>query len=329
VGFNLDPPDSSLEPPVTTALLIRNPVARHALNDATLSRVIDVAVDAGWRIETVATDREGRATELARDAAARGVDVVVVHGGDGTLNEAVNGVAGTATAVAILRGGTANVWAKETRVPKDAVKAMHAIVAGERRRVDLGVANGRYFLLMCGVGLDAAIVSRVGARWKRRLGALAYIVAGAAAVLRTKAWPAEVTIDGAAEPSLYWLLAGNTRSYGGAVSITHRAVADDGVLDVVLMRRGGVLRVIADGVRVLLRRHERSSNVRYAQAHTLTIDAPGIPIQLDGEVCGETPLRIEVAPLALNVIVPAGWRSPLFAGTGSPQRREGREDPEE
>ena len=311
---------------MTTALLIRNPVARHALDDATLSRVIDVAVDAGWQIETSATDREGRGTELARDAAARGVDVVVVHGGDGTLNEAVNGLAGASTAVAILRGGTANVWAKETRTPKHAVKAMRAVVAGERRRVDLGVANGRYFLLMCGVGLDAAIVGRVGARTKRRLGALAYIIAGVGAVFRIKAWRADVTIDGATEPSLYWLLAGNTRSYGGMVNITHRAIADDGLVDIALMRRGGVLRVIADGVRMLLRRHERSSNVRYAQTRSLEITTPGIPIQLDGEAYGETPLRLEVAPLALNVIVPAGLRSPLFRGATETRRHRDTED---
>jgi diacylglycerol kinase family enzyme len=214
--------------------------------------------------------------------------------------------------VAVLRGGTANVWAKESRTPKDPVKAMRVIVSGERRRIDLGVANGRYFLLMCGVGLDAEIVARVGSRMKRRLGALAYLIAGVKAVVTMKAWRTNVEIDGARETSLYWLLAGNTRSYGGTVEITHRAVADDGMLDIALMRRGGVLRVLADGARVLLRRHERSSNVLSCRTHTLAIDAPGIPIQLDGEACGETPLRIEVAALALNVIVPAEVRSPLF-----------------
>jgi YegS/Rv2252/BmrU family lipid kinase len=289
--------------------------------------VLDVARDAGWQIEAVDTAHAGHATELARDAASRGVDVVVVHGGDGTLNDAINGLAGTQTAVAILRGGTANVWAKEIRVPKDPVKAMRAIVAGERRRVDLGVANGRHFLLMCGVGLDAAIVGRVGSRMKRRLGAFAYLVAGVVAVLRTKAWAADVTIDDAHEPSLYWLLAGNTRSYGGMVEITHGALADDGLLDIALMRRGGPLRVVADGVRVLLRRHERSSNVRYSRAHTLEITAHGIPVQLDGEACGETPLHIEVAPLALHVIVPGRLRSPLFRerdGDTETQRSGGR-----
>jgi YegS/Rv2252/BmrU family lipid kinase len=300
------------------ALLIRNPVARHALDDATLSRLIDIAQDAGWSIETVATDRAGRATELARAAAERGVDIVVVHGGDGTVNEAVNGVAGTETAIAVLRGGTANVWAKETQCAKDPVTSMRAIVVGRRRRVDLGRAEGstggRYFLLMCGVGLDAAIIPLVPPKWKRRLGALSYIVGGVIMLFRTKTWKGDIAIDGeVSERSLYWLLAGNTRSYGGVLSLTHLALADDGLLDVALMRRSGIHRVVADGVRALFRRHARSSNVRYVSARTIEIAAAGIPVQIDGEEHGETPLRIEVVPLALNVIVPRYLKSPLFS----------------
>ena len=318
------------------ALLIRNPVARHAIDKATLERVIDVAVAAGWQIETIATEHAGHGTELARAAAESSIDVIVVHGGDGTVNEVINGAAGTDAAVAVLRGGTANVWAKETQCAKDPVASMRAIVTGRRRRVDLGRANGRYFLLMAGVGLDAMIVPRVGSRMKRRFGAAAYIIAGVIAAFRTRAWRVEMTIDAVPaaegsqtpsppvegsqapppatrpERSLYWLLAGNTRSYGGVVSITHRAIADDGLLDIVLMRRGGPLRLVADGVRLLLRRHDRSPNIRYVRARSVTITTPGISIQLDGELHGETPLTIEVAPLALNVIVPADLTSPLF-----------------
>jgi YegS/Rv2252/BmrU family lipid kinase len=237
-----------------------------------------------------------------------------VHGGDGTVNETVNGLAGTDTALAALRGGTANVWAKETRVPKKALRAMETIVGGERRRVDLGKANGRYFLLMCGAGFDAAIVPRVGLRTKRRLGALAYIIAGARIALSRTRWQAPVALDGEpAEASFYWLLAGNTRSYGGVVNLTHRARVDDGLLEIALMRRGGVWRVVVDGLRALFGRHERSSNIRYVRARSAAVAAPGVPVQVDGEYLGESPLQVEVVPLALDVIVPAGLRSPLFS----------------
>jgi YegS/Rv2252/BmrU family lipid kinase len=216
-----------------------------------------------------------------------------------------------------LRGGTANVWAKEAGFPKEAIASMRAIVAGRRRRVDLGRALGtggeRYFLLMCGIGLDAAIVPAVPAGWKRRLGALSYIIGGVIIIFRTKTWRCEMRIDGdTSEHALYWMLAGNTRSYGGLLNLTHQARADDGLLDIALMRRSGVHRVVLDGVRALFGRHARSANVRYVRARAVEIGTPAIPVQVDGEAHGTTPLRIEIAPLALNVIVPNDLQSPLF-----------------
>jgi YegS/Rv2252/BmrU family lipid kinase len=299
---------------MTTALLIYNPTARHRLDDRRLAAVLAIARGAGWQVDAVPTQRAGHATEIARDAAARGVDVVVVHGGDGTLNDAVNGVAGTETAVAVLRGGTANIWAKESGTPKDAVKAMRSIVGGERRRVDLGRAGDRYFLLMAGVGLDARIVRRVGGRAKRWLGALAYLVFGVSVVFRTKTLAVDLAIDSdESERSLYWMIVGNTRLYGGLLPLTYRAHVDDGALDVALMRRGGMLRVLADGARALVRRHDRSSNVRYVTARSVDVRTPGIPVQLDGEPHGVTPIRFDVVPLALNVVVPRSLKSPLWS----------------
>lgn len=298
----------------TTALLIRNPVARNAIDDETLSAVIDVAVAAGWRIETIATDRAGRATEYARDAAARGVDVVVVHGGDGTLNEVANGLVGTQTAMATLRGGTANVWAKETRTRKHPVDAMRDVVAGRRRSVDLGRAGDRYFLLMAGIGFDAEIIPRVNARLKKRVGAAAYIIAGVVTTFRAKGRIASIALDGAAqETPLFWMLLGNTRSYGGVADITHDAVVDDGLLDVAIMRRGGVWHVVTDGVRALLKRIRGSKNVIYTRAATIEIATPGIPVQIDGEPCGETPMTFSIAPGAMQVIVGAHADTPLFS----------------
>lgn len=268
---------------------------------------------AGWEAVIRLTERAGHATDVAREAADQQVDIVVANGGDGTINEVVNGLVGSQTALAVLPGGTANVWAKEIKVPKDPAKAMRIVIAGERRQVDLGMANERYFLLMAGIGLDAAIIPRVNPWLKRRAGALAYVIAGVTTALRTRPWDVRLRIDGEErETALYWMLAGNTRSYGGLVSITHRARADDGLTDVALMRRGG-LHLLPDGIRVLLGRHERSPNIDYSQAKEFLIDTAGLPVQLDGERCMETPLRITTAPGALTVVVPPGLRSPLFA----------------
>jgi diacylglycerol kinase (ATP) len=302
---------------MTACLLIRNPASRHSIPAERLQAVLAHARDAGWQIDQVSTERHGQATEIARDAAARGIDIVIVHGGDGTLNETINGIAGTNTALAVISAGTANVWAHESHTPRDPLAAIDSIVRGERRRIDLGRAGDRYFLLMAGLGLDAAIVPRVSPMLKRRLGTTAYVIAGVITAFRTKPWRAAMRIDGEArECWLYWMLGSNTRSYGGLVDIMYRAKADDGLLDVGIMHRGG-LHLIADGVRLLFHRHDRSPNIDFMKARVVEVDTPGIPVQIDGELAGHTPMRFAVAPRALTVIVPAGLQSPLLSDVPS------------
>jgi YegS/Rv2252/BmrU family lipid kinase len=306
-------------------MVIRNPASRGRLDAATLAQALDVLRRGGWDVSLAETAHEGQATGIARDAAARGIDVVVANGGDGTVNEVINGIAGTETALAVLPGGTANVWAREIGVTKKPVEAMRAALDGERRRVDLGIANGRYFLLMASVGFDATIVPRVNPAWKRRIGAASYIVLGVRAIFSSTHWHAEVRIDGVtSHTDVYWLLAGNTRSYGGITDIMFRAVADDGMFDIGIMHRGGLRRLVADGIRVLRKKHEDSANIDYVRARVVEVLTPGIAVQADGEAWGETPVRFEVAPLALHVIVPRGLRSPLF-GSG-PQPDQTTED---
>ncbi|MDP9236942.1 MAG: diacylglycerol kinase family lipid kinase [Chloroflexota bacterium] len=296
-------------------MVIRNPASRHTLGDARLEQTLQIARDAGWRVECRATEHEGHATAIAREAAASGADVILVAGGDGTINEAINGFAGSKNdiALAVLPGGTANVWAKETHVPRDPLAAMRAIVHGERRRVDLGRAGYRYFLLMAGIGLDARIIPGVSAGMKRRFGATAYLLKGVRVALKIKAPIATWRVDGAEHNgSMYWMLIGNTRSYGGLIDIMHRAEADDGLFDTAVMHRGGAWHLLADGARLLLKQHDRSPNIDFARARSIEIDTPGLPVQLDGEYAGTSPMRFEIVPRALTVIVPPGLRTPLL-----------------
>src|SRR4051794_20124836 len=130
--------------------------------------VIRKALSADHDVTVAETTRRGNATRLARDAAAGGYDTVVVLGGDGTLNEAANGLAGSDTALATLPGGSTNVFARTLGVAQDPVEAtgelLLALARGSRRRIGLGSVNGRYFLFHVGMGFDAAVVSQVERR---------------------------------------------------------------------------------------------------------------------------------------------------------------------
>ena len=294
------------------ALLIYNPTARKA---PTLERLQAAASGvAGWEIGIELTAAGGHATELARDARANGHDVVFACGGDGTINEVANGLAGGTTALAVVRGGTANVWAKEIGAPKDPAKALRLLTEGEMRTVDLGKAGERYFLLMAGVGYDAATVRELASGLKQRLGAAAYIIAGFHQARRYRASSVDLRVDGEQLPlELYWLMLGNTRNYGGLLNLAHMARVDDGKLELLVLSRGGIFRFAWLALWALFKRHQQLRDVTHRSITSLGINAPGLPVQVDGEFLGETPMDFAIAPGALRVIVPRGRRTPLFS----------------
>jgi diacylglycerol kinase (ATP) len=294
------------------ALLVYNPAARRVPK---LDRLRAAAGGvAGWEIAIEPTEAPGHATELARRAAGDGFDAVIACGGDGTVNEVANGLAGSTTALAVVRGGTANVWAKEIHVPKQPARALRLLADSETRTIDLGRAGERYFLLMAGVGFDAAIVRELSGGLKKRLGAASYVIAGFRRALRYRAVDANIVADGEALVCrLYWALLGNTRSYGGLLNLTHMAKADDGRLELLVLSRGGLLRFAWLTFWVLLKRHQRRAGVLHRSIASLELQTAGLPVQIDGEYLGETPLRFSIAPAALHVIVPRGLKSPLFS----------------
>lgn len=294
------------------ALLIVNPAARGAPPIGKL-RAAAEALN-GWETSLNETSAAGDATDMAREAARMGIDVVVACGGDGTVNEVANGLAGSETALAAVRGGTANVWAKEIGLPKDPAKAIGLLPNGDRRTVDLGLAGDRYFLLMAGIGFDASIVQRVSSSLKRRLGAIAYAIPAIGRAFGHRAVEADLVVDGEPKPSpLYWLLLGNTRNYGGVLGLTHMARTDDGLLDVCLLQHGGPPRLAWLALWALFKRHQHRAEVVYEKVRSLDVQTPGLPVQIDGEYLGETPMTFSVAPGALHVIVPHGSENPMFS----------------
>jgi diacylglycerol kinase (ATP) len=288
-----------------------------------LPAVLNHLENHGWRTTQHQTERAGEATSLARAAVDQGLDAVFVVGGDGTINEVINGLAGSDVALGVLPGGTGNVWAKEmglpTRSPRHLLPlldSVRALIPGASRRIDLGRANGRYFLQWTGLGLDAEVTYAMEprSRRQRRLGALAYVVAGVTtaatmAGIRTRLWIDEERIYRRA----ILLVISNSQLYGGKVRIATDARLDDGLLDVDVFAGtgfGSSMRA-ALGVVTGLHVHDPRHSCHRGRIIHVETDKP-MALHVDGEPLGSTPLDCEVIPRALTVLIPRHMRPELF-----------------
>ena len=249
----------------------------------------------------------------AREAAARGDTLVFVLGGDGTVRLAAGALAGSDSALAVLPGGTANVWAKEAGIPRNLLKALDAHLDGQRVAMDLGRANGEPFLLMAGIGWDAEIAATVTPALKRRLGVLAYVLHGIPMLHRLRtanlAWEAE---DASAVEGVGLVVVSNTRLYGGILTFSPEASALDGQLDACIFTPGNAADALRQALKVVARRHPGDAGVRELRTPRFEITTPGIPVQLDGDVVGETPVALTVEQGAITMSVPAGPLTPVL-----------------
>ena len=284
--------------------------------------VINKAFSADHDVTLVETSRRGHATRLALGAANEGYDAVVVMGGDGTLNEAANGLVGTSTALATLPGGSTNVFARTIGLPNDPVEAtgvlLDALAADSIRPVDLGSVGGRCFLFHTGLGFDAAVVEQVERRssLKRYAGHPLFIYAGFATWFRhydhSRPRMAVHLPDGRVIDDAYLTIVLNTSPYtylgNRPLDLTPEARLDNG-LSVVILRTMDFVKTLAlVGSGIGSGRHLRSS--RHAVvAHDLDhIDVTGygeFPYQVDGDFLGHAEsLRFEHRPRALRLVTP-------------------------
>lgn len=301
------------------ARLITNPVSRTLPSRDRLAVAPAWLRLHGWTVDVVTSRGGGHTTALARDAAERGYDVVIAAGGDGTINEVVNGIAGTSTALAALPAGTANVWAREAGIPSHPGSVAAMVDRGRRVCVDLGLAGDRYFLLMASLGLDSMVTATISKSAKARFGRNAYVAEGLRAAVRYHGVQAAITVDGTTTTMpLLLALFGNTRSYGGMISISNRASATDGLLDMVLYRAGGLPAFGMHVLRTAAGLHVGPMGADYRQVReALVTTTTPVPVQADGEIIGQTPMRFSIAPKALDVIVPEDALTPSLAASGA------------
>jgi diacylglycerol kinase (ATP) len=264
----------------------------------------------GVDFHLVPTTGPGDATRIAARAASDGASQVIVSGGDGTINEAVQGLVGTKTQLAIVPRGTANVLARELGLPLDHRGAAQVVAAGRTRRIHVGVAIDekksiqRYFLLMAGIGLDAAVVRKVKPGLKRRLGKGAFWVIGLGQLANWHPVSFKLEANGQTFEATFASV-GNAASYGGDLAITPRASLDQPEFEICIIQttsRLRYLRLLSYAMRRTGLQPDRKGVcfVRATQARA----TGDVPVQVDGEVIGVLPMRFEIAADSIDVVVP-------------------------
>lgn len=297
--------------PNRRATLISNPkTGRYGARR--LRPIADVASQLrslGLDVDLKLTTAPGEATEIAARAARNGSSDVIVAGGDGTINEAIQGLAGTSARLAIIPRGTGNVLARELKLPLDDEQAIVVAARGNSRRIHLGRATveatgaSRLFVLMAGIGLDASVVQRVQPQLKKRIGRGAFWVSGLSHLADWKPSSFTLEIEGQSYTGTFAAI-GKAARYGGDLAITPGARLEEPEFEICIIEttsRATYLRLLSYAVRSGMPRNK--PGVRFVKA--ARVEAKGdAPVQVDGELIGTLPMRFEIASESLEVIVP-------------------------
>ncbi len=308
------------EPRRRRACLIANPVSGVAFFQADLGRAVAPLREAGWGVDVVETRGPGHARALAERAVRAGYDTVLAAGGDGTANEVAQPLVGTGIDFGVVPIGTANILARQVGLPLEPAAAGAALARATARRIDVGLAGDRYFLLWAGIGFDAEVARGLEPTIKRALGVPAIAVASFWTGLWFEGSPTELRIDGLRlhRQTLLTIVA-NAGLYA-LMELSRDARLDDGLFDVCIFNGRGLGAKLRHVLNLLRGRHRGSRQVEFYRARQVWV-APrrAMPIQLDGEPTGFTPVHIRLIPRALNLLVagePAALSRPPAPASG-------------
>jgi diacylglycerol kinase (ATP) len=284
-------------------LIIFNPAAGWRRRQR-LARVLARLREHGCAYVLRETQGRGDAERFAAAVDPADFDLVVAAGGDGTVNEAINGLACSALPLALIPLGTVNVLAAEIGLRTDPAAVARCVALGEPRPIALGAANGRRFILMAGAGFDAHVVAGVSVPMKRWLGKGAYVLSALRQLL-VFSYPAyEMQTDNTLRQAASVIVA-NARHYGGRFVCAPAASLESGTLQVCLFERGGRLAVIGYALALVTGRLPTLPSYRLIEARRIEIRGrPGEPLQGDGDSIGRLDATIEVLPNALDLVFP-------------------------
>jgi len=259
----------------------------------------------GIRTTPVETTSPGSATELARREVAAGRDLIIVSGGDGTINEVVNGMAGSSVPLAVLPAGTANVLAKELGLPWNLWRAAEYIPRGVVRRIALGRAGERYFVAVAGAGADANIVYQLSRGSQPPLGILSYWLESFRQLF-LYSFPEFTVRVGEEVLRGTLLIVSRTKHYGGPVRITRRADLFGNDFEVCVFPRRFPPVFLVYFLAQLMGLLERFPEIHFRRARQVQAEPMErrIHVQVDGELAGQLPMAFVIVPDALSLLVP-------------------------
>jgi YegS/Rv2252/BmrU family lipid kinase len=293
---------------VNNALLLYNPAAgRFPLSKKRLKAFLGTLYHYGIRTETAITQPS---QEVSLNLENK--DLLIVYGGDGTLHEVIPEVLRWQVPVALLPAGTTNVLARELGIPRDPERALSLVPQGKLQKIHLGQASGslspisqkRYFHLMAGVGFDGDVIYRTGPYMKKALGMAAYWLVAHVSLLKYPMTPFELSLEGEVHRGTFAVI-GNARKYGGELLLTPKASVQENCLDVCLFTSQQRLRYLFYLWGVLSGRHLRYPDVLYRKVQHVKVsgDRP-VPIQMDGELIGQSPMEFSSSSEGLQMVVP-------------------------
>ena len=288
-------------------LIVLNPTAGRRRTKR-LDAVLAALKNADCHISLHRTRSAGEAREIAASADTTDVDVIVAAGGDGTIGEVANGLAGNEKppALGVIPLGTANVFATEIGLDRKPSRIAETLVQAQPFAIYPGRANGHLFLMMASVGFDARVVAGVDLGLKKRLGKSAYVWQGLFELWRRPKAIYQVRV-GDDHYSAAAVIAAKGRHYGGAFVVAHEASLARPEFELCLLSGGGRLDVLRQAVGLGLGRFDRLAGLTILRTDAFEIRAPaGEPVQADGDIVTHLPVTIEIAPKPLMVLRPNG-----------------------
>lgn len=290
------------------AVLIANPAARMVESNVAVDDIVNCLSHSGIEVDVKLTDKTGDAIDFAREAVASGVKRVIAAGGDGTINEVIQGLASTDVELAIVPLGTGNVLARYAGLDDRDYASSCGVAAGEQvRQIDLGRMDGRYFAVTAGAGIDAQIALNLDPWWKQKIGKIAYMTEFLRSMLIQEPHVFRLKLDDQViEGPMWGVLICNTSEYTWRIRVAADVREDDGLLDVLVMHRQGFLNLMDLMGRMFFSGEtaEGHPTATVFRAGHIEIEAqPPVPWQVEGDAKGFTPVSVDVVPRALRLVV--------------------------